>query len=102
MKSPFEELNVHAGRSAFASAAVGPDVPALRNASRFIQLSRRLGYPLEKIALVVNRANCHYAVHLPEIEQRLGLKAIATIPNAERAIHRRIAVLTWEVTPKLL
>jgi pilus assembly protein CpaE len=68
-----------------------PDVTALRNASRFIQLSRRLGYPNEKIALVVNRVNCHYAVRLAEIEQRLGLKPVATITNSERAIHRAIS-----------
>jgi pilus assembly protein CpaE len=64
-----------------------PDVAALRNAARFLQLARRLGYPSEKIALVINRVNSHYAVRLSEIEQRLGIKPVATIPNAERAVH---------------
>lgn len=68
-----------------------PDVVALRNTGRFLQLSRRLGYPAEKIGLVVNRSNCHYAIRLSEIEKRLGVKPIATIPNSERAFHWAIS-----------
>jgi pilus assembly protein CpaE len=65
-----------------------PDIAALRHTGRFLQLARRLGYPSEKIALVVNRASSHYAIHLREIEKRLGLKPLASIPNMDRAFLR--------------
>jgi pilus assembly protein CpaE len=65
-----------------------PDIAALRNSGRFLQLARRLGYPSEKVALVVNRATSHHAIPLPEIEKRLGMKPIATIPSMDRAALR--------------
>jgi pilus assembly protein CpaE len=65
-----------------------PDVMALRNGARFLQLARRLGYPPDKIVLAVNRSTSHYAVAQSEIEKRLGLKAVAVIPNAEQTFHR--------------
>ena len=56
------------------------------NSGRFLQLARRLGYPPEKIALVVNRRTCAVrGTRLPEIEKRLGLKPLATIPSSDRA-----------------
>ncbi len=68
-----------------------PDVVALRNAGRFMQLSRRLGYPPDKVLLIVNRVNAHYAVALAEIEKRLATKPVATIVNSERAFHWAIS-----------
>jgi pilus assembly protein CpaE len=65
-----------------------PDVPSLKNAGRFLQLSRRLGYPAEKIALVVNRVNSPHAIRLNEIEQKLAVKSVGALPNAERTFLR--------------
>ena len=68
-----------------------PDIAALRNAGRFLQLARRLGYPSEKVALVVNRATSHHAIQRPEIEKRLGITSLATIPALDRAaLHAAI------------
>ncbi len=69
-----------------------PEIPALKNTGRFLQVSRRLGYPPEKTLLVVNRAESRDSVSLSEIEKSLGLKPAATIPSAGgvfvRAVNR--------------
>jgi pilus assembly protein CpaE len=62
-----------------------PEIPALRHAGRFLQLSRRLGYPQDKVGLVVNRASARQGIRLADIETQLGLKPLATIPKADRA-----------------
>ena len=59
-----------------------PELPALKNAGRFLQLAGRLGYPREKINLVVNRAGSRDAVSLAEIEKSLGIRSLASIPSA--------------------
>ncbi|HEX5417474.1 MAG TPA: AAA family ATPase, partial [Chloroflexota bacterium] len=59
-----------------------PEVPSLKNSGRFLQLARRLGYPSEKIALVVNQANGRNSIPLAQIEQKLGIKIFATVPSA--------------------
>ena len=59
-----------------------PDVVSLKNAGRFLQLSRRLGYPADKVMLAVNRVGITQAVPLADVERNLGRKPIATIPMA--------------------
>lgn len=59
-----------------------PEIPALKNTGRFLQLSRRLGYPADKILLTVNRAGSSHAIPLAEIERNLGRKPVATIPSS--------------------
>ena len=59
-----------------------PEVPALKNAGRFLQISRRLGYPSEKCLLLVNRAGSRDAVSLGEIEKSLGVKPVGTLRSA--------------------
>ncbi len=65
-----------------------PEVPALKNAGRFLQLSRRLGYPIEKVALVVNRARGQQAIPIADIEKSLGIKHFATVPSAGKTFIR--------------
>lgn len=65
-----------------------PEIPALKNAGRFLQLSRRLGYPASKILLTVNRVGGRHAVPLSEIERSLGWRPVATIPNADGLFTR--------------
>jgi Flp pilus assembly CpaE family ATPase len=55
---------------------VTPDLPAIRAAMQFVELSRELGVR-DRIALVVNRANS--GVSVPDIEKATGLKAFGQI-----------------------
>ncbi len=57
-----------------------PDIPALKNAGRFLQLTRRLGYPPTKTLLAVNRAGGRHAIAPAEIERSLGWRPAVTIP----------------------
>jgi len=58
-----------------------PEVPALHTTRRFLDLIK--GYPAlrEKPRLVVNRHPSKGGVELSEIEQSLGLEALATVPS---------------------
>jgi pilus assembly protein CpaE len=55
---------------------VTPDVPAIRAALQFVELSRELGVR-ERIAMVVNRANS--GVSVADMEKATGLKAFGQI-----------------------
>jgi len=55
---------------------VTPDLPAIRAAMQFVELSRELGVR-DRIALVVNRANS--GVSVADIEKATGLKAFGQI-----------------------
>ncbi len=48
-----------------------PEVTALRNTARFIQLSAKLGYPADKIFLLLNRTGSKGAVRLDDIREHL-------------------------------
>lgn len=79
-----------------------PEIPSLKNAGRFLQVSRRLGYPNDKLLLTVNRAGISHAVPLAEIERSLSWRPAATIPSADglfvQAANRGEAVVatsTW-------
>jgi pilus assembly protein CpaE len=62
-----------------------PEVPALRNAGRFVQTARRLGYPPNKLLLALNRVGSRNGVPLVEVEKSLGWRPQATIPSAGAA-----------------
>lgn len=59
-----------------------PEVPSLRNAGRFIQLTKRLGYPASKTLLVLNRAGSRSAVSAADVEKSLGWRPAVAIPSA--------------------
>lgn len=48
-----------------------PEVAALRNTARFIQLATKLGYPAEKLFLLINRSTSKGAVRLEDIREHL-------------------------------
>ncbi len=58
-----------------------PEVAALRNTARFLQLTSRLGYPQEKIFLLINRAGSKGAVNLDDIKKHIKYEIGATIPS---------------------
>ncbi|MCA9537491.1 MAG: hypothetical protein KC620_01305 [Myxococcales bacterium] len=57
------------------------DVPAVRAGSRALRLFRRLGYPTEKLTVVVNRFHKRAPVSLEAIGRALGLPVTARVHN---------------------
>lgn len=63
---------------------ITPHIPAIKDARHFVDLADRLGYPMDKLALVINHADRRTGIHLDQIERAL-MPAIARIPFDERA-----------------
>ncbi|MBI4508445.1 MAG: AAA family ATPase [Deltaproteobacteria bacterium] len=63
---------------------VTQDVPAIRRATRVVDLFRKLGYSERKIQLVVNRHVQRSVVSEVEIERALGLPIFARVRNDYR------------------
>ncbi len=61
-----------------------PLIPAIKGARHFMELADRLGYPQDKLALVINHADWRTGIRLEQIEKAL-LPAIGRIPYDERA-----------------
>jgi pilus assembly protein CpaE len=76
-----------------------PDLATLHDTSRFLQLSRSLGYPAEKILMVLNKAGVEGGVKLKDIESVLHTQVyhqIAHDPaNVLRSINRGIPFLVY-------
>jgi pilus assembly protein CpaE len=74
-----------------------PDLVALHDASRFIQISRTLSYPPEKLMIVLNRANLDGGVKTKDIETALRHEVFAQIPddgaNVIRSLNRGIPLV---------
>jgi pilus assembly protein CpaE len=74
-----------------------PDLASLHDTSRFIQLSRSLGYPPEKILILLNRADMLGGVKSKDIEAALRHQVFAQIPddhaNALRSLNRGIPLV---------
>jgi len=74
-----------------------PDLASLHDTSRFIQLSRSLGYPAEKILILLNRADMLGGVKSKDIEAALHHQVYAQIPddhaNALRSLNRGIPLI---------
>jgi pilus assembly protein CpaE len=71
-----------------------PDLASLRDARQFLEISHSLGYPNEKILLVLNEATSKGGVKGGDIESALKRKLFASIPqdtaNAQRSLNRGI------------
>ena len=74
-----------------------PDLAALHDTSRFIQLSRSLGYAPDKMLTVLNRAGVNGGVRQNDIEAVLHYQLYAQIANdpdaALRSLNRGIPML---------
>ena len=74
-----------------------PDLVALHDASRFIQISRSLSYPPEKTMIILNRANLNGGVKPRDIETALRHEVYAQIPddgaNVLRSLNRGIPLV---------
>jgi pilus assembly protein CpaE len=76
-----------------------PDLAALHDTSRFLQLSRSLAYPADKILMVLNKAGVEGGVKLGDIESVLHTQVyhqVANDPaNVLRSINRGIPFLVY-------
>ena len=74
-----------------------PDLAALHDASRFVQISRTLSYSDEKLMIVLNRTGLMGGVKTKDIEVALHHQISATVPddsaNALRSLNRGIPLL---------
>ena len=74
-----------------------PDLVALHDASRFIQISRSLSYLPEKTMILLNRANLNGGVKPRDIETALRNEVYAQIPddgaNVLRSLNRGIPLV---------
>jgi pilus assembly protein CpaE len=76
-----------------------PDLASLHDTSRFLQLSRSLSYPIEKILMILNKADVEGGVKLKDIEAVLHNQVYRQIPNDPanvlRSINRGIPFLVY-------
>jgi pilus assembly protein CpaE len=76
-----------------------PDLASLHDTSRFLQLSRSLSYPADKILMILNKAGVEGGVKLKDIEAVLHNQVYHQIPNDPanvlRSINRGIPFLVF-------
>lgn len=65
---------------------LAPEVPALKNAARFLTLAAEFGYAGEKLIPVLNRANSRGAVSLGDIREHLRCEIVVSIPSEGRTM----------------
>jgi len=74
-----------------------PDLAALHDASQFVQISRSLGYPAEKLLVALNRAGYEGGIRTGDIESALRHELYSQIPddspNAIRSMNRGIPIV---------
>lgn len=74
-----------------------PDLAALRDASRFMQIAHSLSYPPEKILTLLNREGMPGGVNTKDIEATLRRAVFARIPEespmATRSVNRGVPLI---------
>jgi pilus assembly protein CpaE len=59
----------------------GMDIPNIKNVKIGLQTLKLLNTPMDKLHLVLNRANSKVKLEVSEVEKTLGVKATALIPS---------------------
>ncbi|MDZ7677802.1 MAG: P-loop NTPase [Acidimicrobiales bacterium] len=59
----------------------GMDIPNIKNVKIGLQTLKLLNTPMEKLHLILNRANSKVKLEVNEVEKTLGVKATALIPS---------------------
>jgi Flp pilus assembly CpaE family ATPase len=77
-----------------------PDIPAIKNASLFLEVAERLGYESDKMQLVLNRAQPRSGLNAAAIERHMKKPIVASIPDSPRvaqaAINRGVPLILFE------
>lgn len=65
-------------------------LPALRNALKLVALFKSLGYPADRIELIVNRFEKSGALGMVEMRRSLGDVVLHTVPNSYKEVNASI------------
>jgi pilus assembly protein CpaE len=65
-------------------------LPDLRNAAKLLEAFRSLGYPSDKVELIVNRFDKGGEIGLEHIQRTLGQVRVRTVPNSWREVATSI------------
>ncbi|WP_334144689.1 AAA family ATPase [Rhabdothermincola sp.] len=79
----------------------GMDIPNIKNVKIGLQTLRLLNTPMEKVKLILNRANSKVKLDVGEVERTLGVQAEALVPSdvvVPQAVNKGEAVVL--VAPK--
>jgi pilus assembly protein CpaE len=65
-------------------------LPFVRNANRMMSVCRSLGYPPEKVELLLNRFSKNAEIGLDDVRASLGVTRMRTIPNSYKEVAKAI------------
>lgn len=65
-------------------------LPGLRNANKLLAIFKALGYPPEKIELIINRFEKGSEISLDDIARSLGTSNLRTVPNSYKEVNASI------------
>jgi pilus assembly protein CpaE len=66
---------------------IPPDLPAIKDARRFLGICQSLNYPREKLIFVLNQHDIKSGVKVDEIEKALNTKFFAMIPSDTDSVN---------------
>lgn len=64
----------------------GVDLPTIKNLKQCLQIMKSLDYGMDKVHIVLNRANSAGGLSVKQVEQTLNLKFYATIPSDGKTV----------------
>ena len=65
-------------------------LPSLRHANKLLPVFKSLGYPQDKIELIVNRFEKGSEISLDDIQRSLGTANLRTVPNSYKEVNASI------------
>lgn len=65
-------------------------LPYIRNANKLLAVCRSLGYPIDKIELIVNRFEKGGEIGLDDMRRSLGMANLHTVPNSYKEVNASI------------
>ena len=71
-------------------AVMQAGVPSIRNAKKMLAIFKSLGYPAEKVELIVNRFEKGSEISLADIHRSLGRYAVHTVANSYKRVAASI------------
>ena len=87
-------INTHAvkalDRAHTVFAVMQAGLPSVRNAKKMLAIFKSLGYPGDKVELVVNRYERHSEISLADIERALGRHTVHTVANSYKRVAASI------------
>jgi len=66
------------------------DIPSIRSAQKTLHMFDRIGYPREKVRLLINRWSKQVDLDIPQVEDFLGESVIGSIPSDYKTVVKSI------------